>query len=474
MDYQRILSDAAISGIRIVVLLVAGLVKIPLVTKLLGGGAYGIWATVVGIVQILVTVGGLHLSGGFIRYVREETAFVDTLTLLLTSTVIVSVCFSVIGSLVASRPFFPFPSELVVPTSALIGIRILLHYLVNCPRARRRVKLHEALYALQLLAETAVLGVALLVARQLVAGIWALVAVDLLATAVLLAAFLPGELRWPNPAKFRTYLSYSIPMVPKELSQRVLSHGDKVLILSLIGPVAAGVYAAAYGVTSLLSQFGQLFDSTLYPNVSNAWDKGERDEIASLYTTFLRGYAILIVPSVVGITFVGNAVLELIATPAIAARGTGLIPLLAIGFAFQGVEKALSFPLAAAERTVELSTVTLVTVICNLAMNAALIPLFGLVGAAIATSLSFVGRSAYVFVLVDWQLGIQPPYYEICAALVGAGLMALGLTVLPDLSTIHLLVVYPPLGAGIYGVTIVLLGGVSSEDWSRFRGLLFD
>jgi O-antigen/teichoic acid export membrane protein len=472
MDYRRIISDAAVSGVRIAVYLLQGIITIPLFTKLLGSSAFGVWTTLLGIIQIFSVFGRLHLSGGLVRYIKEDTAFIDMLTLLLLSTSSVTLLFWIGTSLAATHFTIPIPQELFIPAGALIGVRILLHFFMNYPRAKRQVKYHEGIFMLQLLTETILLALVLFTVRRLSTAIWGLVGVDLLFLLILAAKFLPGELKRPTPRKFRKYLVFSLPMVPKELSERLLSHGDKILVITLMGPSAAGVYAAAYGVTSLLSEGGQLFDATLYPNVTDAWDKGNYGEIASLYNYFLRGYIILIIPAIVGFSLVGRALLTLISTPAIVEQGVLLIPILVLGFAFQGMQKALSFPIAAAEQTTVLSIITVIIVGLNLALNIILIPFFGLLGAAVATTISFTGRSLALFYLVNTHLDVHFPYHETGVAGAGAALMAIGLTILPTVSAVGMLVLYPVVGVGIYGVALILLGGVSYEEWTQLRQFL--
>lgn len=469
MEYRKLLSDSAVSGVRIGVFLLRGFITVPIVTKLLGSSAFGIWTTVVGIVQIFTTIGELHLSGSLIRYIRDEAAVANTLTLLTTSTVITTVLFWIVGFALAAHDAVPIPADLVLPAGALVGIQILLHYLVNYPRARNQVKFHEVILMLQLFAETVCLGAVLFVVQDLAAGLWALVGVDLLFLAVLAAKFLPGNVQWPTPGKFRKYLRFGLPMVPKELSERLLSHGDKLLIIVMMGPSAAGVYAAAYSVTSLLSEVGQLFDSTLYPAISKAWDAEEYAEIATLYDYFLRGYAVLSIPAVVGFTVVGPPLLRLVSTPSIAEQGKIIIPLLVVGFSLQGLQKALSFPIAAAERTELISLVTIIVVVLNLSLNVVLIPLFGLVGAAAATTVSYTLRTAWLFVIVDRDLDLRFPQTEAAIAGVGAAVMAASLIVLPPLSDVVTVVLYPLAGVVVYAVVVFTLGSVSGNGWGDIR-----
>lgn len=477
MNFRQILDDAGASAARKFIGILTGVLVIPVITRWLGEGSYGIWTTVLATVSLFATVSGLHLHGALIRYINEqseEQTFTDILSLTTFIGIIVSV--SLVTAGIVYNRYIGFESKvlgnLLFPASLLVGGRLFDSILSNYLRAQQRLKSFEVLRTAKKLVETAVIIAALWLTRDLVVAIWSLVLVTAIIDSILLIILLPNRLIRPKIDNFQNYLRYGIPMVPKEVAGSLLHHADKFLILFFLDPAAAGIYAVAYRVSQLLASTFSIFSSTLYPRVTAAWDNNEMEQLSAFYNIFLRWYCILLVPAIAGLRLLADSILRFISTSVVATQGITLIPVLAIGFGMQGLEFTLSYPLAAAERTRKIALITSVAVILNIILNIVLIPEIGIFGAAVATTLSFGLRTGWLYYNVSKLINFKLPTPGLIKSGISTSAMTAVLYIIPVTKGLVQLIVYPILGAFIFVIIFLLINGPTEQELNKASELI--
>jgi O-antigen/teichoic acid export membrane protein len=256
-------------------------------------------------------------------------------------------------------------------------------------------------------------------------------------------------------------------MVPKESAGSLLHHADKFIVMFFLGPTSAGVYAVAYAVGAIFTSATSIFNSTLYPNIVTAWENEEFKELEYFYSIFLRWYVILTIPAIAGMALLSYSLLRFISTSTIAHKGAILLPILAIAFAFQGVEFLLSYPLQAAERTDIIALITIIAVIINIILNIAFIPVMGLPGAAIATLIAYGIRTAALYRFALDHLKLPIPSKGAAHSFLATVVMTAILFFLPVESWYWRLGLFPILGVFLFASIFLLSNGVRDEelDW---------
>jgi O-antigen/teichoic acid export membrane protein len=478
MDFKKILSDASVSLLRNLVSLLRGLVLIPLITKTIGTDVYGVWTIVISTVGIVVTVGSVHSHGTLIRYSTSEedsrrissevlVIALSGVGLLTIGYVVAELTVGIVStqSAVTSRELF------TLWVALLIGGEAVFSVLKNVPRAQGRVKTYEGLWIGRKLIEIAVLVAAFWVTSSLLVAVAALATVVILFDIGLAVRYIGRTFHLPTRENLRKYLGYGVPMIPKELSGTLLTHGDKFLILYFLSPTAVGIYAVSYSLARALYTFSGVLNSTLYPAVTTAWDEGDRDSVRQLYTGVVRAYTILGLPAIAGVALLSQPVLRLISTEEVTTGGQLLLPLLAAGFVVYGYANPMMYVLNAAEENEKIGLVTTVAAALNLVINAALIPLYGLVGAVAATIASFLLITGYVVFHVRQHVRFSVPVRTGLLSIVATGIMTGSLVLLP-VSGVVRLGVYPVVGAVVYFVALLAMGGITREDLSGVAGLV--
>lgn len=184
-------------------------------------------------------------------------------------------------------------------------------------------------------------------------------------------------------------LRYAAPLVPVGLLQLLLHQLDRRIVLELLGQVPAGVYGFGYKIASLVTNvvLGP-FIVTWQPWIFGVEDPDERARLVARVST----YAVLAigVTSLAVILFGHQASSILAGSPEFLAAFR-VIPFLATGYVFWALYNVTQTPLFLEKRTLPLVFVNAVAVGLNVGLNLWLIPPLGILGAALATLLTFAG-----------------------------------------------------------------------------------
>ena len=196
------------------------------------------------------------------------------------------------------------------------------------------------------------------------------------------------KLREVNKPLMKDLLRFSIPYIPLTLMWTITSASDRFVILAVMGDDAVsvnGLYAAAYKLPTLITIAGGIF--------IKAWQMssvGEKDpkERASFFSMVYKNY--------LGIVFMGSACLI-----ALAKVFTMLllnesyysswvyVPMLVLAMAFSAFSEFLGSVYFVHKKSGRSLITASAGAIANIALNFALIPFLGAVGAAIATVICY-------------------------------------------------------------------------------------
>lgn len=161
---------------------------------------------------------------------------------------------------------------------------------------------------------------------------------------------------------------------------------DILMVSFFLNPLAVGVYNIAVSIAERLWIFSTPVSAALFPRISSL----ESDEERSKLTVTVTRY-VLYLSIIVGIVFYVISPLAIkILFGNEYSDASNVIKLLLVGITVFAAERILSNDLAGRGKP-ELNLYTSIfTVLCNLTLNIILIPLYGINGAAISTSIAYI------------------------------------------------------------------------------------
>lgn len=414
-----------------------GLVLIPVIVKVLGTTAYGIWAQVVAFAAFVGALCSFSLHVPLVRTIAADRSRCSEVYV--TSLVVTLAISGVVGGLIAASPG-PF-SELLLdaPEAAeFLQLGALLMVFSNVRilntslyRSTGRLVARSATEIIAVLGE--IIGIVVIVvlpdAGSLRDVLWFMViwngAIALLQTAHCLAIAGLSPPRWKVAA---SALSYVWPLFPAAIATVALDRVDRFIIGNQLGADAVGIYSANYALAALVLTFQAPFQMTLMPKVAELWDR-DRPEAARYINASTNVFLTLAIPFVLGIPILAGPVLNVLGNAEIAGAAGWMSLFIAAGATFWGVSVMYTQILHGARRPGVHGAVAVVGAIINIGLNVVLVPAVGIIGAAIATLVAY-GVTCLTLAMVSRTiLRIDFDHRHLLACLLAAGGMCGGVVV---------------------------------------------
>jgi O-antigen/teichoic acid export membrane protein len=469
---QKISSDVVVTTAVKLSRTLRGIVFIPLISQLLGVDAYGAYVQLVAITALLALVSEMGLHGALVKYAQEDDTDQTDLFYSLVTFALAS------GLLVALLlwSFAPTVSRLTLDTGRYVSVfqvgaflsplRIHANMSRNYFRSEMRVKLSSILDGVKVYASVGTVLVALVVyGTGLVGVVYALLLVEGLFS-VAIQYLVSRKIGYTVPTfnELSRSLAYSIPLTGATIASNISSRADRLLIGFYLGATAVGVYSIAYAVANFLATYVQPVTVSFFPEFSRLLEGGRTDDVAEYVEAGVRYFLILAVPSAAGLYLVGPELVRLLSDQSVATASVRLLPLLAAGVLFRGLEQLYGVVLVALGETTTVSLVRGGAAAVNTVLNIALIPLLGIIGAALATLASYLLVAAAMYRFANDRVGAGFDILEVgrvvCSAAIMTGVV---FVVAPD-SIVPAVVI----GVLTYFPTLVALGGLRVSEVSQF------
>ncbi|MBW8060026.1 MAG: oligosaccharide flippase family protein [Solirubrobacterales bacterium] len=229
-------------------------------------------------------------------------------------------------------------------------------------------------------------------------------------------------------ALLRRLMRFGLPTMPAELSLYLLNFVDRIIIVRTAGLAEAGLYSLAVKFAQAVNVLVRGFQLAWPPLAYSIRDDGEaRRAYAVVVTWFVAGCAFV----VTGIWLLSRWIVRALAAPEFFGSYEA-IGLLATGVALYALYMVLVVILGRTGRTEFNFPATSAALIANVALNLALVPPLGIVGAGIALVASYL---VVVALMYGFTQRLFPVPYEwgrlARVVLVSAALVGLGELLLP-------------------------------------------
>ena len=254
-------------------------------------------------------------------------------------------------------------------------------------------------------------------------GVTGVYVTDLLLTLLLL----PFLWRWVRPlarlsfslSELKVALRFALPRLPSGLAQQGFDAGNK-LLFSRFAPLGTlGVYNNGFTLGTAVKFFIAAFETAWAPFYYQTVRRPDAPRTLAKMTTYSAAVLVLLCA---GTAAIARDLVQLMLTPQYQAA-IPIVPIIAVGLAFQGLYLLTSIGLNVTSRTEFYPVTTIVAATVGLGSGLVLMPRLGAVGAAWAFLLSFVTQAGIGFVLARRFYPI-PYEWGRLSRVVGAGVVA--------------------------------------------------
>lgn len=452
---------------------------------LLEPAEYGLLYFALSVLSIGAMFGMLGIPKATGRYITEFAA-TDTMQVphvirislgaLLLLTSIVGVLLAVIHTQLATLLGNPSIEPLLLVGSGYIGVRTLHSYLTNVFQGFNRVEYSAVISAVNGAGRVVfatgfvLLGFGALGALLgYIAGYGVAVIIGFV---ILRSRILNGYERAAERAAGlkRRILEYSIPTAATRASVILDSRVDKVIIGVLMSPAAVGYYTLASQIADFCIAPAKSLGFTISPAIGEQDADDQTDRAAALYEKSMENILLLYLPAAVGLLLVAEPAVRII----FGTDYLGAVPVLQLFSVFivvRAIHKitgnGLDYLGLARIRAIARGT----TAIGNAVLNVLLIPYYGIVGAAIATLVTYSTYTAINVYYIHRELDLrvdnllkQSGQISVIALVMG-GTVSL---VIPYIDGFLSLFAAVFIGIGVWGVLSITSGLVDPAEVRSF------
>ena len=198
---------------------------------------------------------------------------------------------------------------------------------------------------------------------------------------------------------FMKLLAFAMPLVPAGLGSMAVQVIDRPILLMLAGSSAVGIYQANYRLGIFMMLVVGMFDAAWRPFfIERARKENAKEIFARVLTYFVLGGAWL---ALAISFFIGDiARFNIFSKPLIHQAywgGLGIVPVILWSYLLNGIYINLLGPVIIAKKTTSIMTATVAGAFINICANYALIPQFGITGAAWATFTAYFVMAVQIY-----------------------------------------------------------------------------
>ncbi len=267
-----------------------------------------------------------------------------------------------------------------------------------------------------------------------------------------------------NPFKikatvYKDLLTYSIPMVPNSICWWISNSSDKYMVRAMVSASALGIYSVSYKIPNIMAIFTTIFNSAW--QISAVEDFGSEDSkkfYSNIYRLFSAGNVIF--ASFLILLSKPLALLLYQKDFYVAWKASAI---LIMAFVFNALAGLVGSVYTSAKKTHMLFYSTIVAAVSNILFNLLLIPVWGTLGAAAATFISYFLvwgiRIVHSRKILKFKINLFQNLVSYCLLIVQVIIIVLEIR-------------YCYIYAGIVFSTILLINMKSLIQSEQFKGII--
>jgi O-antigen/teichoic acid export membrane protein len=258
----------------------------------------------------------------------------------------------------------------------------------------------------------------------------------------------------------RPYLMYSLPLVPYSVLWWVNQLSSRYFIAHFLGLKKVGIYSLSSNIIGKAFILYSVIAYVIYPHISSLWSKGDSDQVKRLLEKGGHLYLFFAIPITAGLTFLSAPIITLIAGKDFIVDPL-LILAICIGSIFVGMYGIYEYIIDLSQKTYLALFILIITATLNVILNILFIPFWDIMGAAIATLLTYSCQVAIIIFMSRKLINIRInlDLLLVIKCIIASIVMILMLNQLKIINQIYYVIFSIIIGSIIYFITTWIING---------------
>jgi len=411
-----------------------GFIVFPIIVKLFGTQTYGIWAQILAIIGFATPMALIGINVAIKRFLPSEKDiniisknFWSIFYFVIVVSIFIMFVIYLLSDYIALRLFhLPEISNTLLLVTLIIPLNAINIIFSDLFLAFNKVKKWILISSLRDIIEVALILIILYVTiKDSIIFLITITIASLLLTNIIafILSYKIAPLKKPDFSNIKSYLTVGFPLFLSGLTYTFIHIGDRYIIGYYKDITQVGIYSGIYTLATVaFLGIAEAIFITLLPTLSKFWKKNKIQE-ASFYTSYLlKYYFILGIPMVFGLIAISKNLLLVLSNQDF-VEFWYIMPIIAFGiFIFQGFGIS-DYVFILTKKTTTIFYLTLIAVSENIVLNIILIPFIGILGAAIASLITYLTYSIIIFILARKKIKITLETNSILKSLFASILM---------------------------------------------------
>ncbi len=416
---KRLGTETAVYGISTIFGRFLNFLLVPFYTNVLAPGEYGIVAYVYSLIAFINVIYSHGMETAYFKYSSTleigttKQNFSTPFISLFGTSIFFSFLIFILSSLMVKIIAIPAQYDSIILFTA--GI-LAFDCMALIPLAALRMEHKAKLFALIKFSNIVInVGMNLILLLMFKMGVVGVFISGFIASTVTLLMLVPIIIRHFtiefNFPLWKALMKFALPYVPSGLASMVIQVIDRPILRSITDDATVGIYQANYRLGIFMMLIVSMYDYAWRPfYFSTAKEHDAKDIFARVLT-----YLVLIMSTVfLIITFFIKDIVKInILGGYIIGQnywiGLKIVPVVLLGYLFLGISSNLSAGMYIEKKTKYSPLITGVGALINILSNFLLIPIIGMMGAAIATLIAYFSMTLMMYFIVQ---RIYPISYE--------------------------------------------------------------
>ena len=429
----RLSKDTLIYGTSTIVGRFLQFLLVPLYTNMFAPGEFGIIANIYAYIAMLNVLFSIGLESGYFKFAstlevgtQKENFSLPFLTVCLNAFLLSSILFffssdfTYVFQIDLSRQYLIKYTALILFFDAIVLVPFAYLRLNNKPKIFALIKIINIVV-------NVTLNVVLIVFLKF--GIEAVFISNIVASVLTLIVLLPIIIKNLNISFNKRLLielfKFSLPYIPAGISSNVVQVISRPILTYLTDEKTVGIFQANYKLGIFMMLFVSMFDFAWRPFfLNNAKEKNAKQIFSKVMTMFvLAASSIFLVLSLfidnigkMKIPFKGHLIGEAY------WGGLDIVPVILLGYLFYGIFINLMAGIYIEKKTKYLPLITGAGAVTSIITNFLLIPELNMMGAAIASVLSYTIMTVGIYIVAQKFYRIEYEFKKISLIFLSLGL----------------------------------------------------
>lgn len=425
---KELTKDTAVYGISTIIGRLFGFILIPVLTHFFSTFQMGVYSNIYSYIAFLNIAYIYGMDAAFLKYtsVAEEKEKKDVFS---TPFLIVTFTSTVYSILIFV--FYAQIAELIkVPSDYIylikyVAVIIFFDTLAIIPFAHLRLQRKAMKFAI-----IKTINISIFLILSIVLIVIGDLDIDAIFISNTVASILTFLLLIPDILRFfklrmrfefaKKMLKFGVPYLPAALASTFVMMIDRPILTYLTDYETVGIYSANYKLGVAMMLFVGMFQYAWQPFfLNNAKEPNAKEIFAKVLTL------VMIIGSVMVLS-ISLFVDDLVAIPLWKGKtlidikywsGLKIVPIILASYLFTGVYFVLQAGLYIKEKTKYFPVITITAAVANIAVNFWLIPIYGIMGAAIATIVAYIIMAVMLYIIVQRFYYIKYENYKVLVIL---------------------------------------------------------